>query len=71
MDRSQAKPLWEQYQRQIAADQPYTFLYFQERREGVSNRLRNVDPDARGDWVGAQKWYIHPDGRRGGVAPAS
>ncbi len=71
VDRSQAKPLWEQYQRQIAADQPYTFLYFQERREGVSNRLRNVDPDARGDWVGAQKWYIHPDGRRGGVAPAS
>jgi peptide/nickel transport system substrate-binding protein len=71
VDRDQAKPLWEQYQRQIAADQPYTFLYFQERREGVSNRLRNVNPDARGDWVGAQKWYLHPEGRRGGAAPAT
>jgi peptide/nickel transport system substrate-binding protein len=58
VDRDQARPLWAEYQRKIARDQPYTFLYFQERLEGVSERLRNVDPDARGDWVGANKWWV-------------
>lgn len=66
MDRTAAKPLWQQYQRQIAADQPYTILYFGERLEGVSNRLRNVAPDARGDWVGIKDWYIEPGMRRSG-----
>jgi peptide/nickel transport system substrate-binding protein len=63
VDREQAKPLWAEYQRKVARDQPYTFLYFQERLEGVSERLRNVDPDARGDWVGANKWWILPSAR--------
>jgi ABC-type transport system substrate-binding protein len=51
VDRRAAKPRWVQYQRGIAADQPFTLLYFQQRREGVSNRLRNVDPDTRSDLV--------------------
>lgn len=63
VDREQARPLWAEYQRLIAHDQPYTFLYYQERIEGVSNRLRNVHPDARGDMVGIAKWYILPDQR--------
>lgn len=63
VDRAQARPLWAEYQRLIAQDQPYTFLYFQERIEGVSNRLRNVRPDARGDLVGVDRWYILPDQR--------
>ncbi|HLM65870.1 MAG TPA: ABC transporter substrate-binding protein [Longimicrobium sp.] len=63
VDREQARPLWREYQRLIAQDQPYTFLYFQQRIEGVSNRLRNVNPDARGDLVGVAKWYIHPGQR--------
>ena len=65
VDRRAAKPLWARLQRKIAADQPITLLYFQERREGVHNRLRNVDPDARGDLVGVDRWYILPDQRRG------
>jgi peptide/nickel transport system substrate-binding protein len=64
-DRAAAKPLWAQYQRQIAQDQPLTFLYFSERLEGVSNRLRNVHPDARGDFVGVKDWWILPNQRRG------
>lgn len=64
VDREAAKPVWARYQRKIAQDQPYTFLYFQERLEGVSERLRNVDPDARGDWVGADRWWILPNSRR-------
>lgn len=63
VDRAQAKPLWAEYQRLIAHDQPYTFLYYQRRIEGVSNRLRNVHPDARGDLVGVSKWYILPGQR--------
>ncbi|HWK90509.1 MAG TPA: ABC transporter substrate-binding protein [Longimicrobium sp.] len=63
-NRQAARPLWSEYQRLIAQDQPYTFLYFTVRIEGVSNRLRNVHPDARGDLVGVNRWYILPD-RRG------
>jgi peptide/nickel transport system substrate-binding protein len=63
-DRAAAKPLWAQYQRQIAEDQPLTILYFSERLEGVSNRLRNVHPDARGDFVGVKDWWILPNQRR-------
>jgi peptide/nickel transport system substrate-binding protein len=66
VDRAAAKPLWQQYQRQIAQDQPYTILYFQRRIEGVHQRLRNVNPDARGDWVGASRWYILPNQRNRG-----
>jgi peptide/nickel transport system substrate-binding protein len=63
VDRDQARPLWQEYQRKIAQDQPYTFLYFQERLEGASARLRNVHPDARGDWVGVNKWWLLPNSR--------
>jgi peptide/nickel transport system substrate-binding protein len=63
-DRDQARPLWQQYQRMIAQDQPFTFVYFQERLHGVGNRLQNVNPDPRGDWVGVDRWWILPE-RRG------
>jgi peptide/nickel transport system substrate-binding protein len=65
MSRAAAKPVWAKYQQKIAHDQPYTFLYYQQRLEGVNDRLRNVHPDARGDWVGVQKWWLLPDQRRG------
>ncbi|MGI9180867.1 MAG: ABC transporter substrate-binding protein [Longimicrobiaceae bacterium] len=64
VSRDASRPLWQQYQRKIAEDQPFTFLYFVERLAGVSNRLQNVDPDARGDWVGAERWFLLPDQRR-------
>lgn len=64
VDREAARPLWIEYQRKVAHDQPYTFLYFQERLEGVHERLRNVHPDARGDWVGAKDWWLLPGARR-------
>jgi len=64
VDRTRAKPLWQRYQRFIAQDQPYTFLYFVRRAEGVHNRLRNVKADARGDWVGVHDWFLDPSQRR-------
>ena len=63
VDRNASRPLWNQYQRQIAQDQPYTILYFGRRIEGLHRRLLNVNPDARGDWVGAARWYLHPEMR--------
>ncbi|HEX5521636.1 MAG TPA: ABC transporter substrate-binding protein [Longimicrobiaceae bacterium] len=65
VSREAAKPLWAEYQRKVAHDQPYTFLYFVERLAGVSDRLRNVNPDARGDWLGAERWWILPNQRGG------
>jgi peptide/nickel transport system substrate-binding protein len=70
-DREQARPIWSQYQRRIAELQPYTFVYFQERLEGVNNRLLNVNPDARGDLVGIDRWVVNPGQRgRGGTQEA-
>jgi peptide/nickel transport system substrate-binding protein len=63
VDRNASRPLWNQYQRHIAQDQPYTILYFTRRLEGVHERLRNVSPDARGDWVNIRKWYLLPNMR--------
>jgi peptide/nickel transport system substrate-binding protein len=63
VDRNASRPVWQAYQRQIAQDQPYTILYFTTRLEGVHERLRNVDPDARGDWVGIDRWYLLPNMR--------
>lgn len=57
-DREQARPLWSQYQRLIAQQQPYTFIYYQDRLHGVHERLRNVISDPRGDWVGIDRWYV-------------
>ena len=59
-DRTAAIPLWQQYQRLIADQQPYTFVYFQERTHGIREWLHNVSPDPRGDWVGLQRWYLDP-----------
>ena len=56
-------PLWKEYQKLIAEQQPYTFVYFSERIHGVHERLRNVNPDARGDWVGISRWWIAPQQR--------
>lgn len=57
-DRNVSGPLWMEYQRRVSDAQPYTFIYFQERLHGVRNRLRNVHSDARGDWVGIDRWYL-------------
>lgn len=64
VDRAAARPVWTRYQQKIAHDQPYTIVYSQERIEGVHERLRNVDPDARGDWVGVDEWWLLPNLRR-------
>jgi peptide/nickel transport system substrate-binding protein len=63
VSREASRPLWQRYQRRVAETQPYTFLYFVERTNGVSRRLQGVEPDARGDWLDARRWWILPDER--------
>ncbi|HEX5724756.1 MAG TPA: LLM class flavin-dependent oxidoreductase, partial [Longimicrobiaceae bacterium] len=62
-DRRAALPVWRRYQRRIAADQPFTLLYFANRLQGVSRRVQGAEPDARGDWVGVERWWILPSAR--------
>jgi peptide/nickel transport system substrate-binding protein len=62
-NRDEALPHWREYQRLVAEQQPYTFIYFTERLHGIRNRLRNVNADPRGDWVGIRDWWIAPAAR--------
>jgi peptide/nickel transport system substrate-binding protein len=59
-DRAAALPLWKRYQALIARDQPVTLLYFTNRLVGVNRRVQGVHLDARGDWVGIDRWWITP-----------
>lgn len=63
MDREEAKPLFAEYQRVLAEEQPYTFFYFPDRTDGVNNRLQGVTMDARGEWITVKDWYLDPASR--------
>ena len=58
IDREEAIPLWREYQQVILEEQPYTFVYFDERLDGISRRLRGVQMDARGEWINIKDWWI-------------
>ncbi len=62
-DRSQALALWREYQEALVEEQPYTFLFYQDRTTGVRNRMRAVEMDARGEWQNLRSWYLDPASR--------
>lgn len=57
-DRARAKPLWRAFQRQIAQDCPYVFLYNQDNPAVVRKRLRNVQMDVRGYLNNIEAWSL-------------
>lgn len=63
MDREAALPLWREYQEVLREEQPYTFLYFPDRLDGVNRRIQGAVMDARGDLVNLPEWWIDPDAR--------
>ncbi len=63
VDRTDAKPLWRQYQELLVDEQPYTFFFFPDRLDGVSNRLRGVEMDSRGEWLNIKDWWVPADQR--------
>ena len=64
VDREEALPLWEEYQRLVIEEQPYMYMYFQERLDGLNRRLRGVVMDARGEWINVEDWWIPREERR-------
>lgn len=43
--------------------QPFTFLYFEDRVDGLRRRLRGVEMDARGELISVREWWIDPGAR--------
>jgi peptide/nickel transport system substrate-binding protein len=59
-DPAAARPLWSRYQQLVAEELPMTFLLFPDRLNAAGERLRAVRPDARGPWVGIERWWLDP-----------
>jgi peptide/nickel transport system substrate-binding protein len=60
----EARPVWHEVQRKIVEDQPYTFLFVQDRIYGVNDRVRGTVPDTRGYYRSLQDWWIPASRRR-------
>ena len=67
LDRAEAKPLWDEFQRILAGDQPYIFLWRDHERWGASGRLRGVAParapNAYAPLASVTRWWIAPRDR--------
>ena len=63
VERTDAMPLWKQYQELLVDEQPYTFFSFPDRLDGVSKRLHGVEMDSRGEWLNIKDWWIPADQR--------
>ena len=61
--REEAMPLWREYQRVVAEEVPYQFLYFPNRNMGLTNRVHGVEADLRGEWLNVTEWWIDPAAR--------
>ncbi len=62
--REEAVEMWRAYQLRLVELQPYTFLYYPDRQDGLNPRLRGVDMDIRGEWQNVREWWIAPEDRR-------
>jgi peptide/nickel transport system substrate-binding protein len=52
-----ARRIWSDFARVIQADQPLTFLFWQDELAGVSADLEGVRMDARGELVTITEWH--------------
>lgn len=57
-DRARAKPLWQAFQRLVAEDCPYVFLYNQDNTAVIRKRLQNVKMDVRGYLINVEDWFL-------------
>ena len=63
VSREESLALWKEYQRVLMMEQPYTYFYFSRRLEGISDRVKGVEMDARGEWLNIREWYVDPAAR--------
>ncbi len=57
MDRQKSMKIWNEAQRLIYQDQPYTFLFWVDRIIAVSDKFNNVTPIPLSALYGLEKWY--------------
>jgi peptide/nickel transport system substrate-binding protein len=60
-----AAPIWREAASTIVRDQPYTWLYYLDIVDAVSNRLRGTEIDTYGTYQNTWEWWIPEDLRRG------
>jgi peptide/nickel transport system substrate-binding protein len=70
MDRDQARPFWEEYQRMMVQEAPYVPLYYPKRLTGLRERLQGVEIDIRGELATVTRWWIAPRERTPGTTVA-
>lgn len=66
LGRDATRPLWREYQRILAEEQPYTVLYYPDALYAVRERLQGEEMDARGHLISIARWWILPDERTAG-----
>jgi peptide/nickel transport system substrate-binding protein len=59
-DLETARALFARAQRLVAADHPYTWLYYLHDVVGLRDRLLGARPDARGALLAPQEWWVAP-----------
>ncbi|MCG8604059.1 peptide-binding protein [bacterium] len=61
MDRKKAAAIWQEMQKLIYEDQPYTFLFWQDRLVAVNRQFKNVTPIALSAFYNLERWYHSPN----------
>jgi peptide/nickel transport system substrate-binding protein len=64
-DRERRRRLLHRYNEIVHRDQPYSFLFFEDRADALRQGLEGVTMDARGELVSVQDWWLRPGARRG------
>lgn len=65
-DRERLRALIRRYHELVAADQPYTFLYYLDRVALARSNVYGLRMDPRGDWVNMSRWWTWNEGGTGG-----
>lgn len=63
VDRDRARPLWQQVQAILRAEQPWTILYYQTDAFLARDRVQGVEMDIRGALVSLPGWWVEADTR--------
>ncbi|MFQ5600277.1 MAG: ABC transporter substrate-binding protein [Candidatus Krumholzibacteriia bacterium] len=58
LDPEEARPLFQEAQRLVAQDHPYTWMYYDHTVVGLSKRLHGIVIDARGTLINMEDWYV-------------
>lgn len=66
-----SRPYWQEAARALVADQPYTWLYYLDRVNGINERVKGVVVNTYGPFQNVWEWWIPESQQRGATAPAA